>query len=105
MGGGSGAAVERCTHPPNLPQALVFIKGHYIDAKPFSAVLLRVQRFCMQRDRDANSYCDRVELRELFVSLGVVLSDAEFDEACTALNTSGDNRIHIPEVVAWLSQA
>ena len=90
---------------PPPAQALVFIRSHFVDIKPFSAVFLRVQRFFALRNRDCTSYCDRAELRALFSSLGVVLTDAEFAEACTCLNTSGDSRFHVPEVVAWLNAA
>ena len=100
VGGARGGAAPS---PPPRSQALSFLRGHYIDAKPFSAVLLRVQRFFAQRDLDCSSYCDARELRALFAALGVALTDAEFAEACACLNTSGDSRFHIDEVVAWLS--
>jgi Ca2+-binding EF-hand superfamily protein len=91
-------------------EALHFVENFYIDLRPLEALtpgrqLVKIRREFAKFDDDGNGFCDNGELRDLFSGLGVPLTEEEFGEAFTALNTAGDNRIDLDELTTfWLGQ-
>jgi len=92
----------------NHTDALHFIENYFIDIRPLEKLtpgrqLVKIRREFAKFDDDGNGFCDNNELKDLFIGMGIPLSESELTEAFMALNTAGDNRIDLDELTSyWL---
>eukprot|EP00927_Polykrikos_kofoidii_P061094 TRINITY_DN55984_c0_g1_i1.p1 TRINITY_DN55984_c0_g1~~TRINITY_DN55984_c0_g1_i1.p1 ORF type:complete len:192 (-),score=30.37 TRINITY_DN55984_c0_g1_i1:67-576(-) len=52
-------------------------------------------------DANKNGYIDKNEFRDLTYNLGFALNNVELDLAVSAIDSSGDGKINLPEFAEW----
>jgi hypothetical protein len=88
--------------------AATWVAHQYLDARPLGALppeqqVVKIRREFEKLDADGNGYCDQTELKTLADALGTPLTAEELAEAFIALNTAGDARVTLDElIIYWL---